>query len=108
MPNSNTSTRRRTRALLAGALLGALAALCAWGGWAAAQPELDTFLLDGARDIRYEPVGPGTHSLLFNYDGSVTVQTVRLYTRAERRGWQLAGRCAGKTVRAAACWAKAR
>jgi hypothetical protein len=68
--------------------LAVLTALCAWGGWAAAQPELDTFLLDGARDIRHEPVGPGMQSLLFDYDGPVVAQTIRLYARLDRRGWQ--------------------
>jgi hypothetical protein len=89
MSNGKTSIRRHTRALLAGALLAALVALCAWGGWAAARPELDTFLLEGARDIRYEPVGLGMQSLLFDYDGSVMAQTVRLYATVQRRGWRV-------------------
>jgi hypothetical protein len=89
MSNGNTSIRRHKRALLASTLLAALAALCAWGGWVAAQPDLDTFLLDGARDIRYKPVGPGMQSMLYDYDGSVMAQTVRLYTRMQRGGWQV-------------------
>jgi hypothetical protein len=84
--------------LLAGTLLATLATLCAWGGWAATRPELDTFLPEGAHDLRYEQVGPGTHSLLFDYDGSVTAQTVRLYTRAQRRGWQV-----GRSLRREDC-----
>ena len=87
MSNNTTFIRRHTRALLAGALLATLAALCAWGGWVAAQPEFDTFLLEGARDIRYEPVGPGMQSMLFDYDGPVEPQTDRLYSALERRGW---------------------
>src|SRR6266498_5067703 len=54
--------RRHWWALLAGTLLAALLALCAWGSWVAAQPDLGTFLLPGARDIRYAPVGPGMQS----------------------------------------------
>jgi hypothetical protein len=89
MSDDNTTTLRHTRAWLAGTLLAALAALCAWGGWAAAQPELDTFLLEGARDIRHEPVGPGMQSMLFDYDGPVVAETMRLYARMEQRGWQI-------------------
>jgi hypothetical protein len=88
MPGSITSIQRRARVLLASMALVALAGLCAWGGWAAVQPELSTFLLKGARDIRYERVGPGMQGLLFNYDGSVVAQTLGLYARTERRGWQ--------------------
>ena len=69
--------------------LTALVALCAWGGWVAAQPDLDAFLLECARDIRHEPVGPGMQSMLFDYDGPVIPQTVRLYGAMERRGWQV-------------------
>jgi hypothetical protein len=49
MSGSNTSIQRRTRVLLADMALVALAGLCAWGGWAALQPEFGTFLLKGAR-----------------------------------------------------------
>ena len=87
MPNGYTLIRRHIRALIAGTLLAALATACVWGGWVAAQPEFDTFLLKGARNIRYEPVGPGMQSLLFDYDGPVEPQTDRLYTALERRGW---------------------
>jgi hypothetical protein len=81
-------TKHRHRwALLAGTLLTTLLALCAWGGWVAAQPELGTFLLPGARDIRYVPVGPGMQSVLFTYDGQLVPQTDRLYTALARRGW---------------------
>src|SRR5262245_23268757 len=89
MSDGDTPRRGHRRALLAGTLLAALAALCAWGGWVAAQPDFDTFLLEGARDIRYEPVGPGMQSLRFDYDGSVMAQTVRLYTRVETNGWRV-------------------
>jgi hypothetical protein len=57
----------------------------------AAQPDLGTFLLPGARDIRYEPVGPGMQSVLFTYDGEVVPQTDRLYSALARRGWQVGG-----------------
>ena len=81
-------TKRRHRwALLGSTLLAALLALCAWGGWVAAQPDLGTFLLPGARDIRYAPVGPGMQSVLFTYDGEVVPQTDRLYSALARRGW---------------------
>ncbi len=85
MSSGKTSVRRSAPALLASL---ALVALCAWGGRLAAQPELDTFLLQGARDIRYERVGPGMQGLLFSYDGSVEAQTVRLFAAMERRGWR--------------------
>lgn len=84
---SGTRPRRRASALLAGALLGALAALCAWGGWLAAQPQFDTFLLQGAYDIRRERVGPGMESLLYTHDGAVVAQSLRLYAAVERGGW---------------------
>jgi hypothetical protein len=86
MLGSKTSVQWRAWTLAA---LAGLVALCAWGGWAAAQPELDTFLLQGARDIRYERVEPGMQGMLFSYDGSVEAQTVRLYAAMERRGWQV-------------------
>jgi len=88
MSQSKPSRQRRTRALLAGLALAALAGLCAWGGWAAAQPEFGTFLLKDARDVRYERVGPGMQGMLFSYDGPVVAQTLRLYALAQRRGWQ--------------------
>ena len=103
MSNSNTSIWRNTRTLLVGTLLAALAALCGWGGWVAAQPDMETFLFEGARNIRYEPVGPGMQSLLFDYDGSVIAQSARLYSRVQRGGWRVGqplrredceGRCA--------------
>ena len=85
-------TQRRHRwALPAGMLLATLVALCAWGGWVAAQPDLGTFLLPGAHDIRYEPVGPGMQSVLFTYDGGVIPQTDRLYSALARRGWLVGG-----------------
>jgi hypothetical protein len=80
--------QRRARVLLTSLALAGLAGLCTWGGWRAAQPELDTFLLPGARDIRYERVGPGMQGMLFTYDGSVDAQTVRLFAAMERRGWK--------------------
>jgi hypothetical protein len=83
-------TQRRHRwILLAGTLLAALLATCVWGGWVAAQPDLGTFLLPGAHDIRYEPVGPGMQSILFTHDGEVIQQTGRLYSALERRGWRV-------------------
>src|SRR5215207_417315 len=95
-------TQRRHRwALLAGTLLTALLALCAWGGWVAAQPDLGTFLLPGARDIRYKPVGPGMQSVLFTYDGAVVPQTDRLYTALARRPDV-------KIAAASASWARSR
>src|SRR5262245_50222847 len=88
MSNGRTSARRPSPALLVSLALAGLVALCAWGAWLAAQPELDTFLLQGARDIRYERVGPGMQSLLYSYDGSVEGQTMRLFAATERRGWK--------------------
>lgn len=88
MSSGKTSIRRPAPALLASLALAGLAVLCAWGAWLAAQPELDTFLLQGARDIRYERVGPGMQGLLFSYNGSVEAQTMRLFAAMERRGWQ--------------------
>src|SRR6266508_1597448 len=105
MSSGKTSVRRSAPALLASL---ALVALCAWGGRLAAQPELDTFLLQGARDIRYERVGPGMQGLLFSYDGSVEAQTVRLFAAMERRGWR-AGMspsredCEGRCILGQAC-----
>jgi hypothetical protein len=75
--------------MLAGALLVALLALCAWGAWLAMQPEFGAFLLVGAYDIRREPVGPGMESLRYSHDGAVVAQTIRLYAAVERRGWQI-------------------
>ena len=83
--------RRRRWVLLGGTLLSALVAVCTWGGWVAAQPDLGTFLLPGARDIRYEPVGPGMQSVLFTYDDGVIPQTERLYSALDRRGWHVGG-----------------
>jgi hypothetical protein len=85
-------TQRRQRwALLGGTLLALLVALCTWVGWVAAQPDLGTFLLPGAHDIHYEPVGPGMQSVLFTYDNGVIPQTERLYSALARRGWRVAG-----------------
>ena len=81
------TTRRYRWPLLAGTLLATFLAACAWGSWLAAQPDLGTFLLPGAHDIRYEPVGPGMQSVLFTYDGGVIPQTDRLYSALARRGW---------------------
>jgi hypothetical protein len=78
---------RQPWALLSGTLLAALLATCVWGGWVAAQPDLGTFLLPGAHDIRYEPVGPGMQSVLFVYDAAVIPQTERLYSALARHGW---------------------
>jgi hypothetical protein len=78
-------------AVLGGTLVTALLGLCAWGGWAAAQPDLSIFLLPGAHDIHYEPVGPGMQSVLFTYDGGVIPQTDRLYSALDRRGWHVGG-----------------
>jgi hypothetical protein len=75
---------------MAGALLAALAALCAWGGWVAAQPDLDLFLLPGARDIRQERLSSGLQSLEFSYDEPVMAQSRRLRAALERQGWQAA------------------
>lgn len=74
-------------ALLAGALLAALVVLCAWGAWVVAQPDLAPFLLPGAHDVHYAPVGPGMQSLLYTYEGDVIPQTDRLYSGLARRGW---------------------
>jgi hypothetical protein len=81
------TTRRQRWALFAGTLLAALLGVCAWGGWVAAQPDLATFLLPGAHDISYEPVGPGMQSVLFTYDGEVVPQTDRLYSALGKHGW---------------------
>jgi hypothetical protein len=88
MSSSKTSVLRRARAPLAGLALAALAALCAWGGWAAAQPDLDTFLLPGARNIRQERLSSGLQSLQFSYDEPVMAQSRRLRVALEKRGWQ--------------------
>jgi hypothetical protein len=84
-----TTSRPRAGALLAGTLLAALAALCAWGAWLAAQPELNTFVVRGAYDIRRESVGPGMESLRYTHDGPVVAQSIRLYAAVERRGWSI-------------------
>jgi hypothetical protein len=81
------TTRRHRWALIVGTLLAALLVVCVWGGLVAAQPDLGTFLLPGAHDIRYEPVGPGMQSMLFIYDDGVIPQTERLYSALARRGW---------------------
>jgi hypothetical protein len=89
MPDDSTSIRRHARVLLASVLLVGLAALCAWGTWAAAQPDWSPFMLPGARDVRQQRLGPGLDSLEFGYDGKVTAQTFRLYAIMQQRGWQL-------------------
>src|ERR1044072_959331 len=86
-----STTRPHRWPVLGGTLLAALLGLCAWGGWAAAQPDLGAFLLPGAYDIHYEPVGPGMQSVLFTYDGDVLPQTDRLYSALARRGWKVGG-----------------
>ena len=75
-------------ALLAGGLLAALVALCGWGAWVVAQPDLAPFLLPGAHDIHYAPVGPGMQSLLYTYEGDVIPQSDRLYSALARCGWR--------------------
>jgi hypothetical protein len=84
----HTHLRRYKRALLAGTALALLGALCAWGGWAAAQPDWESFLLQGARDIRFQSLGPGMQSMTFQYAGPVTTQSARLRTAMQRAGWQ--------------------
>jgi hypothetical protein len=68
--------------------LVALVALGLWGIWTAVRPDLEVFVLPGARDVRYESLGPGLLGLTFVYDGSVHAQTTRLRTALEQRGWQ--------------------
>ena len=98
MSNSTTSIRRHRRALLAGTLLAALAALCAWGGWVAAQPDIDTFLLPGARDIQQRQLSSGLQSLEFSYDEPVMTQSRRLRAALEERGWE-----AGRSLEMQSC-----
>ena len=74
-------------ALLGGTALAALAALCAWGVWMLAHPQLDVFVLSGARDIRHESLGPGLLSVTFSYEGSVQAQSARLQAALKRQGW---------------------
>lgn len=83
------TSRPHRPALIAGTLLAALLGVCAWGGWVAAQPDFSTFILPGAHNIRYLPVGPGMQSVMFTYDGEVVPQTDRLYSALERRGWNI-------------------
>ena len=80
--------RHRFR-LLGSATLLALLVLCAWGAWRVSQPELDTFMLPGAHDVRQQRLGPGLLSITFNYEGSVGMQTSRLRSTLERRGWSI-------------------
>ncbi len=79
MPDTSTSIRRHARPLLASFVLAVLAVLCAWGTWAAAQPDWSPFVLPGARDMQYKRIGPGLDSLEFSYDGKVVPQTFHLY-----------------------------
>jgi hypothetical protein len=74
-------------ALLGGAALVALVGLGVWGVWAAAHPNLDVFVLPGARDIRQQSIGPGLQSMTFSYDGSVQAQSARLQATLRRQGW---------------------
>jgi hypothetical protein len=74
-------------ALLGGVALVSLVALGVWGVWAAANPDLDVFVLSGARDIRRQDLGPGLLSMTFSYDGSVPAQSARLQAALRRRGW---------------------
>jgi hypothetical protein len=90
MANGKIPLRRRARALLAVIALAALAALCAWGGWAAVTPDLDTFVLPGARDIQQKQLSSGLQSLEFSYDQPVMAQSRRLRATLEERGWQAA------------------
>lgn len=84
---SGPTSRRRAGAALVGGLLAALALLCGWGAWLAAQPQFDSFLLQGAYDIQRESVGPGMESVRYSHDGAVVAQTLRLYAAVERGGW---------------------
>jgi hypothetical protein len=79
--------QRHRFTLLGSTALAALLTLCAWSGWTVAQPGLDVFVLPGAHDILQQRLGPGLLSLTFSYEGSVGVQTARLRTALERRGW---------------------
>ena len=89
MSNDHASIRCHARPLLASLTLVALVLLCAWGTWAAAQPDWAPFVLPGAHDMRYERISPGLDSLEFGYDGKVTAQSFHLYAAVARRGWQL-------------------
>ncbi|HEU5013749.1 MAG TPA: hypothetical protein VFT66_14590 [Roseiflexaceae bacterium] len=89
MSNTSTSIRRHARLLLASAILLALVAGCAWGTWAAAQPDWSPFMTPDARDIQAKRISPGLDSLEFSYDANVIPQTFRLYAEMERRGWQI-------------------
>jgi hypothetical protein len=80
--------QRHKRAVIASIALGLLAALCAWGGWAAAQPDWQIFLSQDARDVRFQNIGPGMQSMTFQYASPVTAQSARLRTAMQRAGWQ--------------------
>jgi hypothetical protein len=80
--------RSHRLALFGGVALAALLTFGVWGVWAVAQPQVDAFVLPGARDIRHQSLGPGLFSVTFVYDGSVLAQTMRLRTTLDRRGWQ--------------------
>jgi hypothetical protein len=80
--------KRRARALLISTALVLLVALCAWGGWTAAQPDFRTFLLPGARDMRQERLGAGLRSMVFSYDAPVMTQSRKLRAALEQHGWQ--------------------
>jgi hypothetical protein len=83
-----TRNRLHTRALLISTAVAALVALCAWGGWAAAQPDLDTFILPGARDIQQQRLGAGLQSLVFSHDDPVMAQSRRLRAALDAHGWR--------------------
>jgi hypothetical protein len=74
--------------LLGGVALVTLVALGVWGVWATAQPELDVFMLPGARDIRQQSLGPGLLSVTFSYEGSVQAQSARLQAALRKQGWR--------------------
>jgi hypothetical protein len=80
--------QRHRFTILGSTALVALIALCVAAGWRIAQPELDVFVLPGARDVRSQSIGPGLLSLTFIYEGSVGSQTSRLRSALEQRGWQ--------------------
>lgn len=84
-----SSIQRHRLWLLTSLLLTALTLLCAWGSWAAAQPDWSAFMVADARDIQYKRLGPGLNSLEFAYDDKVIAKSFHLYAAAARRGWQL-------------------
>lgn len=89
MSDDHTSIRHNARPLLASMILLALVVLCAWGSWAATQPDWSPFVTPEARDIQPKRISPGLDSLEFSYDDKVIQQTFRLYAEMNRRGWQV-------------------